>query len=243
MARKNRRGSEEKPSPDVLGPLQDIIRQLREGKLTREQLQALAEHKDPFAKTQKELEVSGNTPSERAVQMRAVQMEIFKERGYSLKEDEVPFPDERFVYGEALLVDYQTPAVRQCRLLGIKNQLYLEKFRDDYSVSSRRWGWIYNIEDGRLEKSTPQEVKNRLSSINRRGLTTVEGLALYCIKPDIWRDHGICLIASYGYKTYDSGTKLVYPSILEDDGITLAYDKMFDPEWLRIGFPSCIKED
>lgn len=45
---KNRRGSVKKPGLDVLGPLQDIIRQMREGKITNDQLQAFVEHRNPF---------------------------------------------------------------------------------------------------------------------------------------------------------------------------------------------------
>ncbi|MDP3999303.1 MAG: hypothetical protein Q8P76_01755 [bacterium] len=47
---KNRHGLAGKPSLDVLGPLQDIIRQAREGKITGLQLQLFAEHKNPFEK-------------------------------------------------------------------------------------------------------------------------------------------------------------------------------------------------
>lgn len=44
MKAKNRRGSVE-PSLDVLGPLQDLIRQFREGKKTKEQLVAFNENR------------------------------------------------------------------------------------------------------------------------------------------------------------------------------------------------------
>lgn len=47
-ATENRRDSEVVPSVDLLGPIQEIIRQAREGKLTLTQLQAVVEHRNPF---------------------------------------------------------------------------------------------------------------------------------------------------------------------------------------------------
>lgn len=48
MSTKRRRGPVQEPGLDVLGPLQDVIRQMREGKITPAQLQAFAEHSNPF---------------------------------------------------------------------------------------------------------------------------------------------------------------------------------------------------
>ncbi|MDP3729145.1 MAG: hypothetical protein Q8R26_00090 [bacterium] len=53
MKTKNRRGLAEGSSQDVMGPLQDIIRQVREGELVKEHLQAFSEHRNPFPKKEK----------------------------------------------------------------------------------------------------------------------------------------------------------------------------------------------
>lgn len=50
MKKKNRRGLAEGSSQDVLGPLQDLIRQLRSGVRTKQQLVDFNEGRNPFAK-------------------------------------------------------------------------------------------------------------------------------------------------------------------------------------------------
>ena len=81
MKKNYRRGSAE-PSLDVLGPLQDIIRQVREGKLTKEHLQAFSERRNPF---QKKAELS-----------QAIPFKYDKTNdGWTLLED-VPFDGKQF---------------------------------------------------------------------------------------------------------------------------------------------------
>lgn len=48
---KIRRGSVGTPGLDVLGPIQEMFRQLRDGTLTVMQIQALVEHRNPFEDT------------------------------------------------------------------------------------------------------------------------------------------------------------------------------------------------
>src|SRR3989338_3861144 len=50
MKKNNRRGSAEGSSQDVLGPLQDLIRQLRSGVRTKQQLVDFSEGRNPFLK-------------------------------------------------------------------------------------------------------------------------------------------------------------------------------------------------
>lgn len=50
--KKRRRGPVETPGLDVLGPLQEIIRQVRKGDLTVAHLQAVAMHRNPFARAE-----------------------------------------------------------------------------------------------------------------------------------------------------------------------------------------------
>ncbi len=50
--KKRRRGPVETPGLDVLGPLQEIIRQVRKGDLTVAHLQLLVQHRNPFTSTE-----------------------------------------------------------------------------------------------------------------------------------------------------------------------------------------------
>ncbi|MEK9170059.1 MAG: hypothetical protein AAB674_00220, partial [Patescibacteria group bacterium] len=50
MKTKNRRGLSEGASQDVLGPIQDLIRQLRSGARTKQQLVDFNEGRNPFLK-------------------------------------------------------------------------------------------------------------------------------------------------------------------------------------------------
>lgn len=136
-----------------------------------------------------------------AEKARQLQMEHLRAKGYVFEEKDVPLPDEaKLKLGLALLVDYQTPIDQQCQLLGIKNYLDISYHKDQHPKPQGRWGWIYGVEDGKkMLGRSPNSAIEEFGRNARRGLMTVEGLALYRENPDLLKDHFVDLSGSrYG---------------------------------------------
>lgn len=131
-------------------------------------------------------------------QTKTVQMRHLRARGYTLNEKDVPFPDEaKLKLGPALLVDYETPIDKQCQLLGITNYLNLSYHKDQHPKPQGRWGWVYGVEDGKkMLGRSPNSCIEEFKRNSRRGLMTVEGLALYRENPDLLKDHYVDLSGS-----------------------------------------------
>lgn len=194
-----------KSNLDELGLVQEIIQQVRDGKLTKNHLQSLVEHRNPFQKKAAE-----KLPSE-ADQVRQVQIEHLRARGYTFDQKDIPLPDEaKLKLGPALLVDYETSIDKQCSLLGIKNYLNLSYHKDRHPKPQGKWGWIYGVEDGKkmLGRSQNSSIEE-FGRNNRRGLMTVEGLALYRENPDLLKDHYVDLSASR-YDKFDDSVPTLY---------------------------------
>lgn len=150
--------------------------------LTLDQLEKVVEHNNPFEK--------GTATFAEVV--RAIQMKRLKVQGYSLNEDDVPLPDMgKLQLGLAILVDYSTPINTQCRLLRIRNLLSFRYPKKDlYPKPQGRWGWIYGVKNGEdMLGRSPSSATKELGICKRRGLMTVEGLALYRENPYILTCH------------------------------------------------------
>ncbi len=137
MGKNNRRGLVETPSPDVLGPLQDIIRQLREGGLTKEHLQALSDHRNPFEKKE-------------AVQVTSFKHDKTKD-GWTLLED-APFDDKLFIpdvveflkSGESS-VNGEVMKQRAKELNAHLGQRHAEYLMDHQELIPKRWRGKYYL--------------------------------------------------------------------------------------------------
>jgi len=156
---------------------------------------------------------------------------------------EIPFSEElKLKLGPALLVDYETPIAKQCQLLGIENYLNLTHHKDWGMKPRSRWGWIYEVDDGRkVLGRSPNNVIEEFNRNKRRGLMTVEGLALYRENPDLLLNHFVDLIGSRYFRTEDvcvphlhlNGNELNRPSLVYGP---LGAD---NPKW---GSASCVRE-
>ncbi len=121
--------------------------------------------------------------------MRSAAIAGLKRRKWDFDEKEIPYPDLK---PRSLLVDYRMPINKQCSLLGIYNWLNLDYHKDLHPKPQGRWGWICGVEDGKkmLGKS-PNQAIEEFGRNNRRGLMTVEGLALLRENLDLFKDHFI----------------------------------------------------
>lgn len=127
-----------------------------------------------------------------AAEVRNIQIQNLKKRGYQFNKKEIPLPDkEKLKLGFALLVDYKTDVDLQCKNLGVSNSLN-GHFKNLHPKPEKRWGWIYNVDNGGLAIGlSAADANEKFKGLNRRGLTIVEGLALYRDKPQILRENCI----------------------------------------------------
>ena len=152
---------------------------------------------------------------------------------------EIPLPDEaKLKLGPALFVDYETPIDKQCQLLGINKYLDLNCHKDLHLKPQGRWGWLYGVEDGKkMLGISPDSCVEKFRRNNRRGLMTVEGLALYRENPDLLKDHYVDLSGSRC-----DGFKVVVPNLYLHFGVPTLSDLWEgggDSHW---GSASCIRE-
>lgn len=228
---KKKCGCENQPKSRLLDLVTNVLELVRDGKRDAREvadvLQMIKNRKDFFELFSDKM-VSNGVRSIRGSQM----LKLMK-CGYAVSSG-IPFPDpNKLKLGPALLVDYETPIDEQCQLLGIKNWLDLQHHEDLHPKPKTRWGWIYEVEDGKkmLNFSSDDAIK-KFKQNNRRALITAEGLALYRENPNILKDHYIDLSGS----RFES-SRVPYVCLYDaGPGLGWDYANVRDSDW---GSPSC----
>lgn len=175
-------------------------------------------------------------PVSEAEQVRQVQMEHLRARGYTFNEKDVPLPEEaKLKLGLTLLVSYSRAIDQQCQLLGIKNYLDLSYHKDLYQ-KPQGFGWIYGVENGKkMLGVSPNRAIEEFKRNSRRGLMTVEGLALYRENLDLLKDHYVDLSGSRHDEFDDS-----VPRLSLSGGTPSLYDRWADDSDAEWGSASAV---
>lgn len=152
-------------------------------------------------------------------QVRDIQIEQLREIGYNVNEAEVPLLKN--VSG--ILADAISPAIFQCRLLGIRYNLNeLSAYFPVLVTGEERWRWLCGVDDGETTVGiSPLQAEARFRCVRRRGLTIQEGLALYRANPGILKERSLFLIGSHNFRPIAIGkgvTRLVPILNLDDLG-------------------------
>lgn len=94
-----------------------------------------------------------------------------------------------------LKVDYKTSIEEQLKELEIDNYLNLDYVKDIYKPSKDPC--LYEVEDGEaMLNISPLDVRDKFAKEDRRGLTILEGLALYRHDKTILKRHYLDLVGT-----------------------------------------------